>query len=133
MTCKYCFIGYWVATILALGAFAFCMTLTEGFGWELSTYCWMLKGLMLSIGLVLATGFWMKDRRANYTSAWVLSLVGLSIAVWQNLVPQDVCTLDCDRAIFALSNFGVTPLIMATTLFAILLAMTSTMIVRNKN
>ncbi|MDD5606181.1 MAG: hypothetical protein PHR51_02585 [Patescibacteria group bacterium] len=108
------------------------MTLTEGLGWELSSYCWLLKGMMLSIGLVLATGLWQMEKRAHYIAAWVLSLVGLGIAIWQLATPDLVCTQACGRALFALGNFGVTPIVMATTLFAVLFIMTSMMILRNR-
>jgi hypothetical protein len=132
MTCKYCAVGYWVATFLALGAFVFCTVLTQVYGWELSEYCWLLKGVMLSIGLVLATGLWQVEKRVSYVSAWVLSLVGLGIAVWQNFFTDAVCTLDCGKPIFMLGNISMTPLVTAMTLFAILFVMTSMMIIRNK-
>ena len=132
MTCKYCSVGYWVATFLAFGAFVFCMTLTQAYGWQLSEYCWLLKGIMLSVGLVLAVGLWQLDQRANYVSVWLLSLIGFGIAVWQLVSPDAVCTLDCVRPVFMLGDFAVTPLIMATLLFAILFVMTSVMIIRNR-
>ena len=132
MTCKYCMVGYWVATFLAIGAFLFCFSLTEFYGWQLSNWCWFLKGIMLSIGLVLGVGLFMVDKRPHYLSAWVLALLGVIISGWQTFFTDAVCTLDCGRPIFMLGDVAFTPLVTSFTLFAILLVMMTTMILRNR-
>lgn len=132
MTCKYCSVGYWVATFLAIGAFLFCFSLTEFYGWQLSNWCWFLKGIMLSIGLVLATGLFMQQKSSHYISAWVLALLGVLISGWQTFLTDTVCTLDCGRPIFMLGDIAFNPLLTSFTLFVILFGMMTMMIFRNK-
>ena len=72
MLCKYCSVGYWVAMLLALGGFIFCTVLISVYGWELSGYDWMMKGMMLSIAIVLAVGLTQVQQNVSVLSAWAL-------------------------------------------------------------